>query len=94
MLSNKYGPLKNLNVLQVRVKYAPIDFKNDSENLVAESEWRDLSRIDMTEEEMHKDTPLLVNIKGECDTNRNSFINRNSQNILKNVKCVNGRIYF
>lgn len=49
---------------QVRVKYAPIDFKNDSENLVAESEWRDLSRIDMTEEEMHKDTPLLVNIKG------------------------------
>lgn len=68
LLSNNDRPLKNLNVLQVRVKYAPIDFKNDSENLVAESEWRDLSRIDMTEEEMHKDTPLLVNIKGECDT--------------------------
>jgi len=52
---------------QVRVKYSVTPYVNDSSEVnhyIAEDQWRDLSRIDMMEEKMHEDTPLLVNIKG------------------------------
>ena len=58
---------KLLNMLQVRVKYSTQPFINDSSqhnHYIPEGNWQDLSRIDMMENQLHKDTPLLVNIKG------------------------------
>ena len=54
--------------IQVRVKYSVTPYVNDSSknnHYIAEDQWRDLARRDMIEEEMHYDTPLLVNIKGK-----------------------------
>ena len=61
-------PYKILILNQVRVKYSVTPYVNDSSEVnhyIAEDQWRDLSRIDMMEEKMHEDTPLLVNIKGK-----------------------------
>lgn len=52
---------------QVRVLYSTQPFINDSSqhnHYIPEGNWQDLSRIDMMENQLHKDTPLLVNIKG------------------------------